>query len=383
MKKISFFNYQYFQEKFGNQLNAIFNDVLSRGAFILQRDLEEFEEKIAEYLSVKHAIGVGNCTDGLQLALIAAGIQAGDEVILPSHTFIATAGAIHSVGAIPVPIECGVDHLMNPCDIQRNISLKTKAIVPVQLNGRTCDMQKIKEIADNNKLLIIEDAAQSLGSMFNGIHAGTFGLAAAFSFYPAKVLPCLGDGGCVVTNDDSIAEEIHFLRNHGRRADGSVAKWGLNSRLDNLQAAFLSFFLSIYDEEVIQKRRRLAAVYQERLNDIPNILLPPAPTNGKHFDIFQNYEVEFDYRDELESFLSKNGIGTLKQWGGQAVHQWPALNFEIDLPHTEQVMAKSLLLPMNISLSENDISYVCDLIEKFYDKVDLKYHSAASLIDGD
>ena len=159
MKKIPFFNYQYFCEKYKNDLNTIFNDVLARGAFILQRDLDEFEEKISEYLGVKHAIGVGNCTDGLQLALMAAGVEQGDEVIFPSHTFVATAGAINSIGASPVPVECGYDHLMDPLQIESKITNRTKAILPVQLNGRTCQMDRIQEIANKYNLIIIEDAA--------------------------------------------------------------------------------------------------------------------------------------------------------------------------------------------------------------------------------
>jgi dTDP-4-amino-4,6-dideoxygalactose transaminase len=365
MKKIPFFNYQYFCEKYKNDLNNIFNDVLSRGAFILQRDLEEFEAQISEYLGVKHAIGVGNCTDGLQLALMAAGVKAGDEVIFPSHTFVATAGAIKSIGASPIPVECGNDHLIDPKDIETNITERTKAILPVQLNGRTCDMDAIKEIASRHDLLIIEDAAQSFGAKYKGVKTGTFGLAAAFSFYPAKVLPCLGDGGCVVTNSDDIAREVRFLRNHGRNEDGSIAKWGINSRLDNLQAAFLKFFLSIYDE-FIEKRRHIATIYHDRLGDVSEIVLPPAPSDVDYFDVFQNFEVEFDSRGAIEQYLLDNGVHTLKQWGGKAVHEWEGLRFNKSLLYTENVMRKSLLIPMNISLEDDDIHYICDIVEKFY-----------------
>ena len=147
MKKIPFFNYQYFHDTYSKQLNEIFNDVLSRGAFILQRDLEDFENNVCEYLSVKHAIGVGNCTDGLQLALMACGLKEGDEVIFPSHTFVATAAAIHYTGATPVPVECTRDHLMDTQAVESAITSKTKAIMPVQLNGRTCRMDEVLRIA--------------------------------------------------------------------------------------------------------------------------------------------------------------------------------------------------------------------------------------------
>ena len=227
-------------------------------------------------------------------------------------------------------------------------------------------MNKIKKIAKKYKLKIIEDAAQAFGAKYNGKNAGTFGLAAAFSFYPAKVLPCMGDGGCIVTDNAGLAEEMRYLRNHGRNPDGSVAKWGINSRLDNMQAAFLKFFLSIYDREIIEKRRYIAKLYHERLGAISQIHLPPAPTNEVFFDVFQNFEVEFLDRDIIQKYLEKNGVSTLKQWGGKAVHEWEGLKFNKKLPFTEQVMRKSLLIPMNISLADDDVNYICDLIETFY-----------------
>ena len=186
MKKIPFFNYQFFYQQYSTQLNKIFNDVLSRGAFILQRDLEEFEEKVCEYLNVKHAIGVANCTDGLQLAVLAAGIGPGDEGDFPSHTFVATAASIHYSGATPVPVDCGTDHMIDIESIKQAITPRTKAIMPVQLNGRTAQMDSIMEIAKQNNLIVIEDSAQALGSKYKGQSAGTFGLAGAFSFILQK-----------------------------------------------------------------------------------------------------------------------------------------------------------------------------------------------------
>src|SRR5581483_1549216 len=212
-----------------------------------------------------------------------------------------------------------------------------KFIMPVQLNGRTCDMDAIQAVADKHGLKIVEDSAQALGSKFNGRFAGTFGVAGVFSFYPAKVLGCLGDGGMVVTDDDAAAEHIRLLRDHGRDpVTGDCVMWGLNSRLDNLQAAVLHLQFKDYDS-IIRHRRALAAQYHAELGSMRELRLPPAPdADARHFDVFQNFEIEADRRDALKEFLKAHGIGTLIQWGGKAVHQFPNLGYTVKLPVTER-----------------------------------------------
>jgi len=279
---------------------------------------------------------------------------------------VATAAAIHFAGGIPVPVECGADHLMDPIEVEVAITQRTAMIMPTQLNGRTCDMDALQAIADKHGLRIVEDAAQGLGSRFKGKCAGTFGIASAISFYPAKVLGCLGDGGAVVTSDSGVYERMFQMRDHGRDRDGKIVSWGLNSRLDNLQAALLNFQLAKYGS-VLARRRRLAALYTARLNDVPEVVLPPAPdSDPDHFDIYQNYEIEAERRDELKQWLKDRGIGTLIQWGGQAVHQLRELGFTQYLPRTDQLFTRMLMLPMNMSLSDHDIYYVCDNIRAFY-----------------
>ena len=190
------------------------------------------------------------------------------------------------VGAIPVLAECGVDHMLDPSDIAHRITARTKAIMPVQINGRTCDMDALRAVADKHGLMIVEDAAQALGSRFNGQCAGTFGTFGTISFYPAKLLGCFGDGGAIVTNDDEVAERIALLKDHGRNADGRVVAWGYNSRLDNLQAAVLDYKLKSYPKE-IERRRSVAARYQAGLGDVSELALPPAPDSDKrHFDVY-------------------------------------------------------------------------------------------------
>lgn len=365
-RKIPFFDYPRVFTDHEEKFLSIIKDVGRRGAFILQKDLMDFEKHIADYVGARYAIGVANATDGLHLAVRAAGIGPGDEVIFCSHTMVATAAAIHFAGATPVPVECGSDHLIDPEAVEKAITEKTKAIMPTQLNGRTANMDALQKIADKYNLIIIEDAAQALGSKFKGKCAGTFGLAGVVSFYPAKTLGCLGDGGVVFTNDEEIYRKIKMLRDHGRDENGEVVIWGFNSRLDNIQAAILDYKLSFYERE-INRRREIGKLYKEFLKDVEEVLLPPGPDDDPdHFDIYQNYEIEAERRDELREFLSKKGIVTIIQWGGKAVHQFEKLGFKVKLPFTERMFQRCLLLPMNTFLTDEDIYYITNAIREFY-----------------
>lgn len=365
-RTVPFFDYSQLFRASEEELLAIMCDVARRGAFIQQRDLEEFEDNLAKYLGAKHVLGMANATDALHLALRAAGIRSGDEVIFSSHTMVATAAAVYFAGGTPVPVDCGPDHLIAPAAVEAAITAQTRAIIPTQLNGRTADMDSIQDIASRHGLVIIEDAAQGLGSRFRGRCAGTFGLAGCISFYPAKTLGCFGDGGCVITNDDRMYDELCLLRDHGRDNNGEVRMWGLNSRLDNLQAAILNHKLKSYDQ-AIARRREIATKYQDMLGAIDLLQLPPAPdSDPEHFDIFQNYELQADHRNALRQYLKQHGIGTLIQWGGKAVHQFSNLGFRIKLPATERLFERCLMLPMNTALSDADVEYVCNTIRRFY-----------------
>ncbi|MBN1185462.1 MAG: DegT/DnrJ/EryC1/StrS family aminotransferase [Bacteroidales bacterium] len=369
MRTVPFFNYPYLFKSREDDFLNIFKDVGSRGAYILQKDLLEFEENLARFAGTEYAIGVANGTDALWLALMAAGIGIGDEVIFASHTYIATAGAIQFVGAIPVPADCRSDHVIDPESVKRSITPRTKAILPTQLNGRCCEMDTLLAIAKENNLLIIEDAAQGLGAKYKGEGIGTFDRGATISFYPAKNLGCFGDGGAFVTNEKEMYEQIMLMRDHGRNSDGLFVRWGFNSRLDNLQAAILNFKLGYYNEE-IKRRREIASKYQKRLGHMEELILPPAPEDDSdYFDVFQNYEIEAERRDELKEYLTENGIGTLIQWNGQPVHSLTNLGFKgKKLSYTEAMFRKCLMIPMNTSLTNDDIEYICDAIVRFYKK---------------
>ncbi len=365
-RNVPFFNYPSVYNAYRQEFIAAFENVGARGAFILQKDLVEFEQALASYTGAKFAIGVANATDALEMGFVAGGLQPGDEVIISSHTMMATASAVHVAGGVPVPVEVGPDRCIDLDSIEAAITKRTRAICPTQLNGRTCDMERLMNIAQSHGLDVYEDSAQALGSRFNGRSAGTFGKTGCLSFYPAKVLGCFGDGGAILTNDAELYRKLLLMRDHGRNAEGEVEFWARNSRLDNLQAAFMNVQFKDYPK-VVARRRVIAATYQERLIGCERVGLPPAPdSNPKHFDVFQNYEIVADKRDELKVYLKEQGIGTLIQWGGRPVHQFSKLGFKQKLPQTDDFFKRCLMLPLNMSITDDDLHYVCDRVLEFY-----------------
>jgi dTDP-4-amino-4,6-dideoxygalactose transaminase len=279
---------------------------------------------------------------------------------------IATASAIKFTGANPVPIEAGPDLMIDTSKIEEAITSKTKAIMPTQLNGRLANMSKIQDISTRYGLDIFEDSAQALGATYKGKHIGSFGKGGCISFYPAKILGCLGDGGAVVCNDPELYEKMKLMRDHGRSDDGSIKMWGFNTRLDNIQAAILNYFFDFY-EQTIERRREIAKIYHENLKDISDIVLPPSPfESGHNFDVFQNYEIQANKRDDLKIYLKENGIGTLVQWGGIALHHCEELGMKANLPFTDLLFEKLLMIPLNMTLTNDQVEYICKKIKHFY-----------------
>ena len=364
---IPFFEYPQLFKNNKEELISIFSDVSSRGAYILQNDLKNFENNLSDYSNSKFAIGVGNATDAMQIGLKLGGIRQGDEVIISAHTMIATAGAIVQAGAKPIPVDIGDDHLIDTNLIEEKITSKTRAIMPTHLNGRTCEMDSILEICKNYNLLLFEDAAQALGSKFKNRNAGTFGISSAISFYPAKSLGCLGDGGAILTNSEEIYTQSLAYRDHGRDPiSGEVINWGVNSRLDNIQARILDYFLLDF-EKVINRRRQIAEIYQKNLESITSLHLPPSPCNSSdHFDTFQNYEIRAKKRDELKNYLALEGVGTLIQWSGKAINHHKHLGMFSRLSKTDKFFNEILSLPINMFINDDDVFYIIDLIKNFY-----------------
>jgi dTDP-4-amino-4,6-dideoxygalactose transaminase len=366
VRRVPFFNYPALFAEHEAEYMETLHDVLKRGAYIMQRDLTDFEAELAVHLGCKHAIGVADGTAALVFSLKAAGIQPGDEVIVSSHTFIATAAAVKHVGATPVVADCQADSMIDPESVRRMIGPKVRGIMPTQLNGRTCDMDALSALADEHGLVIIEDSCQAMGARYKNRPAGLFGIAGSYSFYPAKTLGCFGDGGAVVTDSDEAALLIRTLRDHGRGPDGKVRTFGHNGRLDNIQAAILRLKLARYDES-IARRRAIAARYQERLGNMAEILLPPPPEeNGDRFDIFQNYEIQVDDREALREHLAAQGVGTIIQWGGWMIHQFDDLGLRSDAPYAEAMSRRYMMLPMHHLLSDDDVDHVCDQVVAFY-----------------
>lgn len=369
MKTIPFFDYQGIYNRFEKEFQDIFHDVCSRGAFILQNDLIEFEDQLKEYLNINHVLGVADGTNAMLIGLIASGIKANDDILISSHTYVATANAVKLLGANPIPVDIGIDGMICIDSIKKNITNNTKAIMPTQLNGRCCNMDLIIDLCNKEGIQLFEDSAQGLGAKYKNKSAGTFGTFGTLSFYPAKLIGCFGDGGVVMTNDDDIAEKLFMLRDHGRDHNGVVKGWGTNSRLDNLQAAFLSLRLKHFHEDV-DRRREIAAIYDEKLSINNNVKLPPAPSSSDHFDVYQNYEAEFNDRDKLKIFLEDRGVKTLVQWGGTPIHHFDDLGYGLskykDLKNTDSFFKKCLMLPMNMSVTNEEIKYICDSINEFY-----------------
>jgi dTDP-4-amino-4,6-dideoxygalactose transaminase len=366
-RKIPFFDYPGLYAEHEAEFKAGIEATFKRGAYIMQKELFDFEANLAKWLGVKHVLGLADGTIALTLALKLAGIKTGDEVILPSHTFIATAAAVSHLGAIPVLCDCGPDHTIDVASAETLVTKKTKAIMPVQLNGRVSDMDAVIAFASKHNLKIVEDSCQALGAKYRDQFAGTFGVAGSFSFYPAKVLGCFGDGGALILNDDAAAEIAKQYRDHGRDAvSGKVVRFGYNARLDNVQAGILDIKFKRHEQN-LSRRRALANIYQARLGNVNEVLLPPAPdSDNLRYDIFQNYEIEAFDRDRLRQHLTEKGIGTILQWGGHMVHQFEKLELRSNAPYAEILSKKFMLLPMHHLLTDDDIHYVCDSIISFY-----------------
>ena len=370
MKSVPFFNYPDLYSRDRENFLKIFDDVCSRGAFILQKELSDFEVELKEYVGSKFAYGVSDGTNAMILGLKASGIANGDKIIMSSHTYIATAAAVKLVGATPVFADIGYDNLICPNSVEKMAKKGASAVMVTQLNGRCCNMDAIEAVCQKHGLKLFEDSAQALGAKYKGKPAGTFGAFGTYSFYPAKILGCFGDGGALITDEKHIADDVSMRRDHGRTESGEIGLWGTNSRLDNIQAAFLLFKLNKLNL-AIKRRREIAAIYDRNLKAISEIILPPGPVESDiYFDVFQNYEIEVKDRDELRSYLHSKGVGTLVQWGGKAVHQLENLNFEdsqnFQLEKTEDFFTKCMMLPMNETLSDQDLEYITDLILVFY-----------------
>lgn len=365
MYKVRFVNYPRQYQQLKREFDIALEEVISNGEFILRRHLEEFEGKIAEYVGVKHAIGVNTGTDALYLSAHALGFEPGDEVITVAHTFVATIGAIVQCGATPILIDIKDDFNMDVEQIEAAITPKTKGIIPVHLNGHACNMDKIMEISARHNLKVIEDSAQALGAQFKGKRCASFGDTAIFSFYPAKMLGTAGDGGMVCTNDDVLAHKLRAFRDNGRVDSVEVIEcYGWCTRLDNLHAAILGMKFNYFDKWV-NRRREIAQMYDDGLAGVGDIVTHPRASDD-FFDVYQNYVIRSKQRDDLVDHLRNSGIEVLISWS-RSLHRQEALGLShFNLPITERVSAEVVSLPMYPELTDSEVELVISAVKDFF-----------------
>jgi len=335
----------------------------ARGSWILGPNVHAFEKEAAEFVGSRHAIGLANGTDALYLSLRALGIGPGDEVITTPYTFFSTSEVIDMVGARPVFVDIEADDFnINPVLVEQAITEKTRAIIPVHLFGNPADMITINAIAEKYDLAVVEDAAQAFGAQCNGKRVGSLGITGCFSFYPTKVLGCYGDGGLLTTDSDEIAEAVLKLRNHGAAAAFQHDEVGMNSRLDEIQAALLRLKLKKLDDN-IASRQRIAGLYDERLTK-QGITCPSRPQHGSH--AFNLYTIRSTKRDAIRQALMDNAIGNSTCYPAplalQEVYQhlqYSAADFPVSVALGNEVVS----LPVFPDMTEEQLDRVCQVIE--------------------
>ena len=362
---IKFLDLQKINEQYSAEFNEVFNKVLHSGWFILGKEVEKFENEYAAYCGTKYCLGVANGLDALILIIEGykhLGIMKdGDEIIVPSNTYIASILAITKAGLVPVLVEPDpATFLIDPTKIEEKITSKTKGILPVHLYGRLCDMDAIKIIADKYNLKVIEDSAQSHGAILNGKRSGNLGDASGFSFYPGKNLGAIGDAGALTTNDKELTETIKALRNYGSHKKYENLYQGINSRLDELQAGLLSVKLKYLDVET-DIRRTIAERYNAEIKN-PSIILPQLPADRKEH-AWHLYVVQVSNREKFQELLAEKGVQTLIHYPipphhQKAYKQWNNLSY----PISEKMHREVVSLPISPVMSVDEVSKVIEVV---------------------
>jgi dTDP-4-amino-4,6-dideoxygalactose transaminase len=362
---IPFLDLKEINKQYDEQIRKALNRVIESGWYVLSNEVKNFEREFAQYCGVNHAIGVANGLDALTLILKAYRFKKGDEIIVPSNTYIATILAISATNATPILVEPNLySYNIDPKKIEDKITKNTKAIVVVHLYGQIANMNEITYIAQKYNLKIIEDAAQAHGAVYYGKKAGNLGDAAGFSFYPGKNLGALGDGGAITTNDDKIAEKIRALRNYGSQQKYKNLFKGVNSRLDELQAAILRIKLKYLDKDN-EKRREISEYY---INNIKNekIILPQVDNKDRLSHVWHLFVVRVNNRDKFQDYLYENGIQTVIHYPipphkQEAYQEWNHCSF----PISEQIHHTVISLPLSPVLHLEDVKKVTDFVNQF------------------
>jgi dTDP-4-amino-4,6-dideoxygalactose transaminase len=347
------------------ELHEALDRVLSHGHFILGEEVEEFEQRFAGLCQTPFAIGVNSGTDALILSLRALGIGPGDEVITAPNSFVASAGCIALAGAKPVFVDVREDYNLDPALLEKAITPRTKAILPVHLTGRPADMDAIMGIARRHHLRVIEDAAQAVTAEYKGRRVGSFGDAGCFSLHPLKTLNACGDGGVVVTHSRELCEKVRLMRNLGLRTRENAVLWSSNSRLDTLQASLLLVKLK-YVDEWTEKRRANARLYQEKLRGLPAVQVPMDAPHERA--VYHTFVIQADRRDELKQYLADQGIGTTVHYAIPIHLQEAAAGLGYrrgDFPVAERQAARILSLPIYPELCREHLERVAETVRSF------------------
>lgn len=340
--------------------------VIDHGQFVLGPEVQEFEKRFAELCGVRFAVALNSGTDALILALRVLGIGPDDEVITAPNSFVSSTSAIAIVGARPVFVDVREDYNLDPDKIEKAVTPKTKAILPVHLTGRPADMDAILAIAKRHRLAVIEDAAQAVLAEYRGKRVGSLGDLGCFSIHPLKTLNACGDGGVVTTSDEFFARELKLLRNLGLETRDNCTEWSSNSRLDTMQAACLLVKLDEIDGWT-EKRRKNAAFYQKALADIPGLTVPHDEPHEKA--VYHTFVIQADRRDELKDFLQQHGVGTAIHYPIPIHLQTAAKKLNCtagSFPVSERLAKRILSLPVHQNLSPDDLEYIADRIRDFY-----------------
>ncbi len=365
-KKIPFLDMKSPYQELKDELDIAYRRVMESGWYILGEEVEAFEREFAAYCGSKYCIGLGNGLEALHLILRAYGIGEGHEVIVPSNTYIATWLAVSYAGATPVPVEPDLrTYNLDPQRVESAITSRTRAILPVHLYGLAADIDPLMSLAERYNLRVIEDAAQAQGTRYKGRLSGNLGHAAGFSFYPGKNLGALGDAGAVVTNDEIFAERVRTLRNYGSKIKYYNEVKGYNSRLDEMQAAFLRVKLNHLDEWN-ERRATIAAVYLNSLTDSRNVILPYVPEWAS--PVWHVFPIRHSKRDDLQKYLKSKDVDTLIHYPIPPHLSGAYAEMEISkgaLPIAEDIASTELSIPMGPHLGLDDAEYVVDLIKEY------------------
>lgn len=363
---VPFVNLAPMHDELRDALDQAYHNVMAGSYFIRGEECAAFEEEFAAYCEAQYCVGVANGLDALRLLLMAMEIGEGDEVIVPSNTYIATALAVSCVGAKPVFAEPVLEtYTMDPARVETLITDRTKAMIPVHLQGRPADMDPILELARKYRLKVIEDVAQAHGALYKGKKVGTFGDAAAFSFYPGKNLGALGDGGAVVTNHKALADKVRAIGNYGSDYKYHHIYQGINSRLDEMQSAFLRVKLTALDKWNAARVAIADKYFAGITND--KIILPLKP-DADFGHVYHVFVVRCEQRDALERHLSKHGVETVKHYPIPMHLQecYADLGYKRgDFPIAEEISDTVLSLPMYYGMTEEQVQYVIDVINQF------------------